>query len=208
MLGLDDPVVRVRLLRRWGWVVAVVAVLGGVVVVDLPTHATPAYRQATLRSYLEGVARDVAPCRAGLHDALEAFVGTKTGRPRVTTATARTFTEQAITACGFTNAGVVALGSTVPPATVSSPTVVRITRQVDAWAYLDAFNLLQDVKVLLTRPASVSAHGALVRDTRRIESRASRIAQLVRTALGSSRAPLHLTPVGPILDRATIGGVR
>lgn len=210
------------------WAAGVVAVLAVAVLTDLPTHASVSYRQGTLRGYLAAVGRDVAPCRVALHDALAAYAGSSaasaasaasgpsgpSAEPRVPLSTAAQFTQQGIEACGFSNTGVVALGTTSPPRQVATPAVARIAHQVDAWAYLDAFTLLQDLKSVISHPGSRGGVAAFDRVLGATEARASLVERLVAAAdreAGLPVDPIRLTAVGSLLPRGRLrlpGGAR
>lgn len=200
--------------RSYWWLAAVAAVALGVVVVDLTTRATNDYRRSTLQSYFHTVDHDVAQCRTGLHDAVVAYVGAVTGTPPVAAGIDSLFTKQAIATCSFTNAGVVSLGSTQPPQAIGSPAVDHLAHQVDAWAYLDAFTLLQDLRVVIAHPGDTTARAAFAHEVAALHRRRARIEQLVASAeraVGAPVRPMHLTDVtgllpGGRLPTATKGG--
>ncbi len=137
--------------RRALLVVLVCAALGALVIVDFPVHASVAYRRSALAGFLATVHQDLASCSAGLHDAVLAYAKAAQGSPAVSAGVPSLFASQAIAVCGFADSGVVNLGEAAPPASVASPIVDRIAPQADAWAYLDAFTLLQDLRRTLSR---------------------------------------------------------
>lgn len=210
--GLHEPAGDRRHLHRarkvprrwWAWVTGVVvaATLGAMVVTDLPVHASAGYRRQALRGYLATVAGDVAQCRAGLHDAVVAYVGATTGTPHVARGVPATFAAQAVAVCGFDNSGVVDLGTTEPLRTIAGPVVDRIGPQVDAWAYLDAFTLLQDLRAVMAQPSAAGPRAAFSQELAALTARRHTIEQLVATAqrsLGAPPRPLPLTDVGALL---------
>lgn len=195
---------RPRRRRRWGWwwAAGAAALVIAIVVVDMPVHASAAYRRSTLQSYLRSVDSDVARCRAGLHDAVEAYVGSVLGTPKVPAGVPDEFARQGIAVCGFTDSGVVNLGTTQPPRSITSPAVQAIAHQVDAWAYLDAFTVLQDLRHVIARPGSAAARQALSTEVAALHRRRQQIEQLVARAdhaVGAPVASLPLTPVVSLL---------
>lgn len=172
------------------------------VAVDLPSPASSAYRRSQLTSYLSTVHGDVAQCNDGFRDALRAYIGWAAGTPGRTRAVTAIFVRQAIAVCSFTNAGVVNLGTTQPPRAAASSTVDEIARQVDAWAYLDAFDTLQDLKALVANPVSRAPRLAAQRGVTKLAARRGRIDRLVATAereAGMSPRPFGLIAVADLL---------
>lgn len=198
---------RVGRRRTVWWIGGVLAIAAVVVVLDLPTHANSSYRKSALHTYLSGVAHDVAQCRVGLHDAVVAYVGSVTGSPSVAGGVPATFTRQAIAVCGFADAGVVDLGTTEPPQPVASRVVDRIAHQVDAWAYLDAFNLLQDLRRVIAAPAQRAPREAFAHELALLHRRRARIESLVTSAehaVGARPRAMSLTSVTALLPHGTL----
>lgn len=190
--------------RRWRWLWAGVAIAAAVAVgvVDFPVHATNSYRRATLAGYLKHVASDVAQCRVGLHDAVVAYVGSIVGKPAVGPGIPALFASQGIAVCGFDNAGVVDLGQTQPPRSISTQSIDHIAPQVDAWAYLDAFTLLQDLRQVIAHPHSRSARAAFASELHALSERRQRVRALVSAAehdTGVRGNPVALTSVVSLL---------
>lgn len=172
---------RRRGMRRW-WLAGVAVVAVAAVLLDLPAHAGSGYHRSQLHAYLATVQRDVAPCSDGTRDAVRAYVRWSERIPGATRSVTSIFIRQAIAVCGFADAGVVNLGSTAPPRSVASPTVDRVGPQVDAWAYLDAFTTLQDLRDVVRSPASSPARSAFQAELVALGSRRARVERLVETA--------------------------
>lgn len=183
------------------------AVVAAAVVIDLPSPASSTYRRSQLTSYLSTVHGDVAQCNDGLRDAVRVYVGWARGDKGRTRSLAATFVRQAIAVCSFANAGVVNLGTTQPPRAASSPTVVAIAHQVDAWAYLDAFDTLQDLRATVADPAALAPFRAAQQDLTRLHARRRHIENLVTTAeraAGMHPAAFALIDVATLLPTGTL----
>lgn len=192
---------RPRRRGRWWWLAVLAVAIAAAVITDLTGHSTSGYRQQQLRSYLASTEADVAQCQDGLRDAVKAFTSWQSGAG--SRATARTFTGQAIAVCGFADADVVALTSTQPPRAVASPVVNRLAPQLGTWAYLDAFNFLQDLRVVIAHPASAAARQHANADLAALAAQRGVVDGLVGRAerAGHLRAgPAVLLQVGKLLQ--------
>ena len=168
--------------RRWLIGLVVVAFAVTLVVTDLPTHATPSYKTATLRSYLATLQGDVAPCEAGVHDALQAAVATLEGRSDIRPGVAETFTAQGVAACSFTNNSTVNLASMAPPHSLTATAVARLAPAFGTLVYSDAFQLLQDLADVLNRPRAASPRARFEVALNHFEQQRGRIGRLVAAA--------------------------
>lgn len=180
--------------RRW-WLAGAAVIAAVAVLMDLPVHGGAGYRRTQLRSFLAAAHSDVAACSAGLRDALDAYTGWVAGTPNHSRGTAGDFSRQAIAVCGFADSGVVDLGSKAPPRSVASPTVDRIGPQLDAWAYLDAFTLLQDLRTLIARPSSAADRHAVDADLAQLRRRRATVERLVEAAERSRGLPPRPLPL-------------
>jgi hypothetical protein len=182
-----------HLRARWWAAGAALALVAIAVVLDLPTHASQADRQAAFTSWTTTLAQDVAQCSDGVRDAITAHLSS-------TEKMAATFTQQARSVCSFANSGVVDLASTQPPRDVSSPTAARIAPAVARWAGLDALEFLQDLAA--ASPARASARHALLAGAAALDRQRGVIEGLVRSAereLGLPAKPLPLVQAVPML---------
>lgn len=187
--------------RRW-WLALVALGVALAVVTDLSVHAGGGYHQAQVRHYLSSAAGDTSACQAGLKDAVMAYDGWTRGVAGATRSVSATFTRQAIAACGFADASIVALGGDFPPRSIASPAMNRVAPQLAAWAYLDAFNFLQDLRVLITHPASNSALAHARAALRELSVRRARVEALTKKAEranGLPARPLRLLRVASLL---------
>ena len=171
--------------------VAVIAVL-----LDLPTGASRSDRQAAFTSWMATVEQDVAQCSDGVHDALLVHFS---AHVRL----ARTYTDQAINDCAFTNSGILDLGGEQPPADASSPAAGRIAPAATTWADADAVIFLHDLLAVISSPGDSLAERALLTDGARLDRERSAVESLVASVehrLDLSTKALGLTKVTPLLE--------
>jgi hypothetical protein len=205
MVSVAPPIaVARRRSRRAGWYVlaVLVVVAAAAVISDLPTKSTGAYKRQHLASFLAGADSQIAQCRAGAHDALEAYTRSTATPPTASHALATTFVQQAIPMCSFADAGVVDLGTLLPDRSISSPAVDRIAPALDAWAYLGAFDLLQDLKSALADPGDPARVARIPVAVAAADSQRSRVEALVESAeraAGAAPVPLPLVRLAPLL---------
>lgn len=174
---------RHRYRRAGRWLLAAVTACAVIAVVsDFPLRASAGDKRADLKSYLSTVKGDVGQCNAGLHDAVTAYHDQLVGK--LSHAIATTYTEQAIAACSFTNSGVVDLGGVEPPRSLTSLHLDSFAPSVDAWAYLDAFTVLQDLKDVERAPGSAAAVAAYDHEVRLLDRRRKAITGLADRAEG------------------------
>jgi hypothetical protein len=196
--------------RRGLWVaLAVAAVLAVAVIIDLPTGASASYRRQALSAYVAADDAYIAQCRAGTHDALVAYVRSTATVPTVSRSLAETFVIQGISVCSFADSGVVNLGSAFPDRVIASPVVDQIAPALDTWAYLDAFDLLQELKVALAHPADVAVRVEVARDVAAADVQRQRIESLVESAerqMGATAAPLPLVALSPLMGSGATQG--
>lgn len=193
--------------RRRGWLVAVAVVLVAAiaVVVDLPRRNTPALRRQDLASFLSGLETEVGQCNAGLHDAVHAY-NDATAVPRtLPMSTAATYTQDGISACSFTNSGVVALASQQAPRTLLPLGVAKLPSQVGVWAAYQAFTALQDLKVVIAHPSSATAVATYDKRIAALNAQRAAIEHEITSAqhlAGARPADLPLTQVGALPKQA------
>lgn len=193
-----------------GLVVATLA--GALVITDLPTRATPTYQSATLRGYLSTLRGDVAPCEAGVHDALQAAVATFEREPGIQPGVAATFTAQGVAACSFTNSSTVDLAGMAPPHSLTATPVERVAPALGTLVYSDAFQLLQDLAYVLHRPGATRWRTQFQVALDHYEDQRTRIAGLVAAA-GRAEAVPHaslplFSPRGMLPDGRLPAAVR
>jgi hypothetical protein len=189
---------------RRGWLIAasLVVVVAVAIVSDLPTHTTGTYRQKDLASYVAADNAQIAQCGAGTHDALLGYLRSTAPRPTVSRSLVTTFVNQAISVCSFADAGVVDLGSAFPDRVIASPVVDGIAPALDAWAYLDAFDLLQDLKVAVADPGDAAVRAKVVGDVAAADRQRRRVEALVEAAerqVGAPARPLPLVALAPLM---------
>ncbi|MDA8300407.1 MAG: hypothetical protein M0005_02410 [Actinomycetota bacterium] len=181
---------------RW-WLAAGVAALAVVAVaLDLPTGASRRDRQSGFTSWMATLEHDVARCSGGIHDALVVHFSPRVGL-------AGTYTDQAISACAFTDSGIVDLGGEQPPADASSPAAERIAPAATKWADADAVSFLRDLLVVISSPGDSSAERALLVDGARLDRERAVVEGLVASAekgLGLPEKTLALVKVAPLLE--------
>jgi hypothetical protein len=186
--------------RRIAWWLGlgIAACAAVAVVTDLPTRASSSYRRSDLTSFLGTISGDVGPCNGGLHDAVAAYHDHVAGR--LPDSTVRTFVSQGIASCSFANSGVVDLGGVQPPRSLASLHLDGLAPSVDAWAYLDAFSALQDLRDVQRRPTA-NAVAAYDREIRLMDRRQRSINRSVEAAehrLGMRSAPFGLVSEPPL----------
>ena len=181
---------------RW-WMAAGFALVGVIaVLLDLPTGASRGDRQAAFTSWMATLEQDVAQCSDGVHDALLVHFSAHVSL-------ARTYTDQAINDCAFTNSGILDLGGQQPPADASSPAAGRIAPAATTWADADAVGFLHDLLVVISSPGNSLAEQALLADGARLDRERSQVESLVASAergLGLTGRVLGLTKVAPLLE--------
>lgn len=189
------PLQRLRMTHRALVGLVVAAIVAALVITDLPTHATPAYQVATLRGFFSTLQGDVAPCEAGIHDALQAAVATLEGRSDIGPGVASTFTAQGVAACSFTNNSTVDLGGMAPPHTLTAPAVARVAPALGTLVYSDAFQLLQDLAYVLHRPDAARPRAQFATALDHFQRQRARIAHLVAAAARSEHADPASLPI-------------
>lgn len=177
--GLD---VRSTRARRWLIGLVVAAFAATLVVIDLPTRATSSYKAATLKGYLTTLRGDVAPCEAGVHDALQAAIATLKASSDIQPGVASTFAAQGVAACSFTNNSTVNLASMAPPHSLTSRAVAELAPAFGALVYTDAFPLLQDLARVLRQPHAAAPRAQFALALDRFERERGTIGRLINTA--------------------------
>lgn len=200
------PSWRRRGLRRW-WLAGVSLLAGIAVVSDLSVRSAPSYRDSQLRGFLATASGDVSSCGASLQGALAEYVSWVRDSSLAARSHATSLTNQGIADCGFADASVVALASAQPPRAIDSGGVAKIAPAVDAWAYLDGFTFLQDLKVLLAHPQSASAAREADQELKALNAQRDRIERLVvaaEKAHGVPPRPLQLFNARSILPSLSL----
>ena len=181
---------------RWWLAVGVAALAVIAVASDLPTRASRSDRQSGFSSWMATLGKDVAQCSGGIHDALAAHFSLQVS-------VARTYTDQAINDCAFTNSAIVDLGGEQPPADASSPAADRIAPAATKWADADAVRFLRDLLVVISSPGDPPATRALLAEGARLDRERAVVEGLVASAesgLGLPRKTLALIEVAPLLE--------
>lgn len=181
----------------WWATGAVLTGLAVTVVLDLPRPATQAGRQADLRSFVASVQGDVAPCSAGLHDAMRAYDDALRRPPLLSVGIARRFVQDGIAACTFTNSGIVALGNAQPPRSLASEHLGPLAKESLLWASLDAEAALRQLGDLLAAPTNTSIYAALQRSLHTLAGARATVESQVRGA----QRHLGMAPTGMALDQ-------
>lgn len=195
--------------RRLAIALALLALVAALVVVDLPTRTTASYRQASLRGYLSTLQGDVAPCGAGMRDAIQAAVARLDHQPDIEPGVAATFTRQGVAACSFTNNSTVNLASTEPPHGLTAKPVTEIAPQLGNYVYVDAFRLLQNLASVLQHPGARQPRIAFSASLGALEAQRARIERLAATAgraEGLRHASLPLLSLGRLLPAGGLPG--
>jgi len=181
---------------RW-WLAAAVAALAAVAVaLDLPTGATRSDRQSGFSSWMATLSQDLSQCSDAVHDALVAHFS-----PQVSLA--RTYTDQAINDCAFTDSGIVDLGGEQPPPDASSPAADQIAPSATKWADDDAISFLRDLLAVISSPNDPSAKRALLAGGARLDRERAVVEGLVASAergLGMPKRTLALIKVMPLVE--------
>lgn len=181
---------------RWWLAAGVVFLTVAAVTLDLPTRASRSDRQSGFTSWMATLEHDVAQCSGGVHDALVVHFSPRRGL-------ARTYTDQAINDCAFTDSGIVDLAGEQPPPDASSPAADRIAPAATKWADADAVSFLRDLLVVISSPSDRSAERALWADGTRLDRERAEVEGLVASAesrLGLPREMFGLTKVQPLLE--------
>ncbi|HLI24482.1 MAG TPA: hypothetical protein VKU91_05975, partial [Acidimicrobiales bacterium] len=112
------------------------------------------------------------------------------------------FVNQAISVCSFADSGVVDLGNAFPDRVIASPVVDGIAPALDAWAYLDAFDLLQDLKVAVAAPGNAAVRAKVTADVAAADRQRQHVEALVESAerqMGAPARPLPLVALSPLM---------
>lgn len=181
---------------RWWLAAGAVGVVAVAVALDLPTGASRSDRQGAFTAWVATVGQDVAQCSGAVHDALVAHFSPKAGL-------ARTYTDQAINDCAFTNSGILDLGGEQPPPDASSPAADRIAPAATRWADADAVGFLRDLLAVISAPGDALAERALVVGATKLDRERAVVEGLVAAAgrrLGLPGKTIPLVRVGPLLE--------
>jgi hypothetical protein len=177
----------------------VAVILAVTVGTDLTTRATPTTRRSDLSGFTATIESDIGSCSAGLHDAVAAYRDSQSHK--LSSSLARSYDKDGISACSFTNSGIVDLGGLQPPDSLSRLNLTDVAADVGNWAYLDGFTTLQDLGAIMDSGASSRLVGSFDAEAAATNHERQTIEGLVDTAqssLGMQPAGIPLTVVGSL----------
>ena len=181
--------------RSQWWVgVGVAVTIALLVVVDLPTRANPAGRRADLTGFVSEVEADVAPCSAGLHDALAAYRDAAAVPPKLSPSLAVAFDHDGAAACSFASSGVVDLAGLQAPTDLASLHAQAVAADAVTWATLDCLRALDDLASLEAHP-SAAARARVATDLAAADAERAVIERLARGAERNAGLPATGLPL-------------
>jgi hypothetical protein len=172
-------------------------ILALTVATDLTTRATPTGRRADFSGYTATIESDIGSCSAGLHDAVAAYRDARSHK--LSSAIAMSYDKDGISACSFTNSGIVDLGGLQPPDSLSRFNLTNVAADVGTWAYLDSFTTLQDLGAVMRSGASsrlVASFDAEAATTNRERQTIEGLVDAAQSSLGMKSDGIPLTVVG------------